>query len=277
MRRGVRLPSASLAQSPNWSRITLPVSGAGYTIFLSNVGLEICLLWRMFSGRHWRHYPYFLSYLLYDLLVSDLGLYSAWILIPLKYPEVYWGVEILSLVLRFLVIWEILRYTFVGSPLLARMASHGIAAPGVVLLLCSVCAFWALEEYGTSHSLCFALERGLGLGQGVVILGVLLLGGYYGIRLGRNLWGVAVGFGGYLSISVIHYALFDMHYEYFPHWQALVPLSFDIMLLVWLWALWDYAPNAALQAAGTADTAASSLWWERWKGTLSTARKVVRP
>lgn len=141
----------------------------------------------------------------------------------------------------------------------------------------SLAAFWTFASYRAVPSPYYALERGLGFPQAVLTLGILLLAGYYQVQIGRNIWGMAVGFGGYVSVSTVNFALFDLYHSFLPYWQVLVPLSFNAMLAVWIWAVWDYAPNPPIVVADAAEQAmALRWWWERWKGTLSNARKVVR-
>ena len=244
-------------------------------ILLLSIGLEVSLLWCLFRRHLWRHYSYFCGYVVYNLIVQDFFLFGVWSLAPRFYRVVYWQTETVSVALRFLVLWEVFRHTFPVGFLTKRMTSKWITVGSLGLGLLS--AIWTLASYRAVPSPYYALERGLGFPQAVLTLGILLLARYYHVPLGRNIWWIAVGFGGYVSISTVNFAVFDLYHSFLPYWQVLVPLSFNAMLAVWIWAVWDYAPNPPIAVADAAEQAAELDWWrERWKGTLSSVRKVVR-
>jgi len=276
------LPTRGGAAPPS-SRIPLSeynnapfVTTTSYTIFLTGVALEVCILWRLSRRQQWRQYFYFLFYVLYDFIVLDLILFGVWRFAPSLYRGFYWGSETISAALRFLVIWEVFRHTFPKGSALQQIASKGIGLVSLGLGLFSVSVFWSLDAYSRLHSPYAALERGFGFSQAVLILGILLMARYYGVQFGRNMWGVALGFGTYVSICVVNFAVIDLQHSFLPYWQALVPLSFNAMLAVWTWAVWTYAPNPPIVTANTAEQAAQLGWWtDHWNRMLSTVRRVV--
>ena len=252
------------------------MSSLSYVIFLSSILLEICLFWRLLRASLWRHYPYFSCYVLYTLLADDLFLFVVMKLAPGLFRLVYWQAETLSAALRFLVILEIFRHMFPRSSAIRTMALRWASSAGSGLALLSL--FWALRAYRATPSPYYAMERGLGFLQAALTLAVLLLGRYYQVQMGRNVRGMALGLGGYVSLSVIHFALIDLCHWFLPYWRVLVPLSFTAMLAVWIWALFDYAPNPSLAEAAGAEPGPDLDWWaQRWARTVSLVRRSVHP
>jgi len=123
------------------------------------------------------------------------------------------------------------------------------------------------------RSLNLTLDRSFGFAQSIFILIILLTARYYGVQMGRNLWGIAVGFGAWISISTVNYALFDLTGSFFPYWQFLRPLSFVGLLAVWTWALWDKSPGPYL-ADRLVPAAALDAWTQSWNRTQDSLRRV---
>ena len=136
-------------------------------------------------------------------------------------------------------------------------------------------SFWGVETYNTFHSFYPAIERSFGFAQAVLVLGLLMIARYYGVQLGRNLWGVAVSFGAYASVLTMNNAMVDLGHWYVPYWRLLSPLSFVAMLGMWVWAVWTYAPNPPIAAGEEAmQIAELGRWTDRWNQTVATARRV---
>jgi len=146
------------------------------------------------------------------------------------------------------------------------------------LAILAVGSFWSYATYPRSYSIHAALDRSLGFAQAVMILGMLFAARYYGIQLGRNVWGIAIALGSYASISTANNALIDLVHSFLPYWRVLSPLSFVGMLGVWTWAVWAEARNPALVAMPVSDLDAEfGHWVEGWKRTTSTVRRVTNP
>lgn len=253
------------------------LSFSAYAALVVSLALEICLLACLVRRHLWRRYFSFFLYVLYELMIMDFFLLGVWTLAPQLYRGFYWNVESISVVSRFLVLWEIFRQTFPRGFTLSRLASRAVGIFSLGLWLFSVCVAWSVQAYSRFHSPYPALERGIGLAQALLTLAILLLARYYGIRLGRNVWGMAVGFGAYVSATSVSFVVIDLYRSFVPSWQLLAPLSFDFMLAVWAWALWTDSPNPKIAFANPAQRVAALRWWEEWWGrTLSTLRKVMQ-
>jgi hypothetical protein len=145
---------------------------------------------------------------------------------------------------------------------------------GMIVFLAALS--WGAKNYKISHSVYFASERTLGFCQAFLILAILLFARYYNLHLGRNLWGVAIGFGLFSSFSIVNFALIDLVPSFFRYSQLLTPFGFVSMLGVWTWAMWTYSPNQAV-TDGPLDHSDIERWSEDWGRTLSSIRRVTRP
>ena len=186
--------------------------------------------------------------------------------------------EAAGLPLNFLVVWEVFRQTFPKGSSLRRLASKGFILAGFALTVFLIDAFWGFKAYTVFNSVYLALERSFGFARAVLTMGLLLVARYYEVPLGRNVWGMAVGFGTWASILTANNALFDLDHSFIPFWRIVSPLSSMAMFGIWIWAVWSYAPNPVLE---TVDAAAmdSNLqaWAENWDDTVSAARRIIHP
>jgi hypothetical protein len=192
---------------------------------------------------------------------------------PELYATYYWNTETLGVALRCLVVWELFRHAFPSGSGLRRTVSRGFGVVAVGLLVFTVGALWSYEAYARLRSMNLTLDRSFGFAQSIFILIILLTARYYGVQLGRNLWGIAVGFGAWISMSTVNYAMFDLMGSFFPYWRFLRPLSFVGLLAVWTWALWRASPRPYL-SDGTVPAADLDNWTEHWNRTQSSLRRV---
>jgi hypothetical protein len=117
------------------------------------------------------------------------------------------------------------------------------------------------------------LDRSFGFAQSVLILSILLTAKSYDIPLNRNLWGIAVGFGAWISLSTLDNAVIDLTHSFYPYHQFLRPLSFIGLLGAWTWALWEASPIPSI-AERPVPKAELDTWTEHWNRTQSSWRSV---
>lgn len=252
----------------------------GYVDLIGTSGplLEVCLLWRLLREQMRGRYPYVFSYLVFCVLGMDLTLFVARHTIPSVYANLYWCLEMVSLVFRFLVVWEIYRKTFPRRSPRYRIPLKWLWVTCFwAALFCLSTLSW-FRAYSSFHSRYLALECGLGFAQAVLVLGQLLVAKHYGFPMARNIWGIAVGFGAYRSVCILSFSLFELDRSLLPYYQTVVSLSFAAMLAMWTWALWIYAPNPRGSIEPAKVRAEELVWWtRRWEKTLGAVRKVVNP
>ena len=244
-------------------------------IGLAGPVLELLALFLLLRRGLWRVYRLFFVYAIWlfaansALLLTDHVHHFREI-----YPAVYWHVDSVDIVLRLLVVWEVFRQTFPKNSGLRRSLSKGLAIIAFMLLVLAGGTLWGYQNYNGLRSLHLALDRSFGFVQAVMILGTLGVARYYGVRFGRNIQGIALGFGTWASISTANSAMVDLAHSFLPYGDYLRPVSFVFMLVVWIWALWVYEPNPPIIESQPAEL---NQWTEEWNRTLSAARTIIRP
>jgi hypothetical protein len=200
--------------------------------------MEAVLLWRLLSWKAWRSYPLFLFYFLF-LLARQAAIASvriAYGVDSMAYSQWFWYSSTLSDVLKFVVAWEVYRNAFQ-----AGSAAQRFAGALLVAVLTGLAVFYFV---GGAHDTNFWVAVGLNLTFTVTVwmFGVLALGQYYRIPLGRNVWGIALGIGIYLSTAVVNLSMLGLDDRAFPLGTQVRRLSFSASVAIWIWALWSYRP-----------------------------------
>lgn len=246
-------------------------------IVLSGHGLQLCLIALLLRKSLWRTYPFFFSIAVW-IEVRNLVIPALQTHFPAAYQSYYWKTDVIDVVLRFLIIWEVFRQTFPKGSALAKSLSNGFSGIFYGLAIFAIGTAWTFQTYSQYHSIYPALERSFGFAQAALIMGILLAARYYGVRLGRNVWGIAVAFGGWVSIVTANNAMIDLAHSFLPYWQILWPLSYIAMLSVWTWAVWVYAPNPVITEAELAPNDPQvRAWASDWDRATAAARKAVAP
>jgi hypothetical protein len=247
-----------------------------YPLGVSGVLLGFLLLWRICRERLWRPYPFLSVYIAYVSCAS--------VLLPVvvhlygyssrPYALAYWGNETVAGFLWVFIVWEIFRHSFPSGLPVRRFV-------GVVSVLLAAAAgglLFAPSAAGLPHALGYAvpdIKSHVGLIGAPVILWLLVAARYYRIPLGRNIWGIAIGFGMFLSSTAANFAASLLGSPLAKITVILGPASFVVMLAVWAWALWRYAPNPRI-APASAETSELDLilWRQEWHRLLTSMRKA---
>jgi hypothetical protein len=247
-----------------------------YAICVTALALELSAVLLLLRKDLWREYQFFFVYAIWlfaansALLLTDLYFRQR----PAVYPAVYWHIDSVDIVLRFLVVWEVFRQTFPRKSGLNRSLSKGLGMIALGLLVLACATLLGYQNYSGLRSLHMALDRSFGFVQATMILGTLVVARYYGVRFGRNVRGIALGFGTWASISTANSALVDLAHSFLRYGDYLRPVSFVFMLVVWIWALWVYEPNPPIRESEAVEL---NQWTEDWNRTISTARTIIRP
>ena len=256
------------------------VSAFALVFVILSAALEVCLVWCLLRAGLVSRYPYY-SFYLFCVVLRTAALHVAqWYGVdripPDVYASYYWNTESIGVALRCLVVWEVFRHAFPpGSPL-NKIAARGFGVIAFGLFIFAVgtlSALWSYQTYAKLHSLYPAIDRSFGLVQSAFILAILLAVKSYGIRLGRNLWGIAVGFGAWISLSTLSNAAIDLTHSFYPYLQFLRPLSFVGLLASWTWALWEASPLPSV-AERPVPTTELDAWAENWNRAQSSWRMV---
>ena len=215
----------------------------GQILWWACIAQECLLLIRSVQGRFCQRYSLFYAYLSYVLLGDLLRLY-VYIFHPGSYQNFYWNTQFVSVLLGYGVIWEIYRQALEHYPGAARIARDLLSV--IFILVVSKAFVTTLSGRHTWSPARTTAELELNLRTVQAIL-LVALGGllfYYPIRIGRNLRGMILGYGFFISTSLINLSFRSHFGEKFNLWRPyLQPVSYLATLLIWYWALWSYYPN----------------------------------
>lgn len=210
-----------------------------YVIPFVGTFLEGLLCWRLAARRSWGSWPYFSIFVFYTFL-RDIALFQVSRYEPRWFPAFYWRGETLSLFLRFLVIWEFFRGLFPVRSTLHDLAWKTLLTLEILALPVVFLLFWIQMSHAHTVYAHFSplFEQYISLMQVSLLLAPAAVARYYGVALGRNMWGLGFGFGIYLAVCSIDFAGLQVSRKFLPYWHLLSPITFICMILVWLWAFW---------------------------------------
>jgi hypothetical protein len=244
----------------------------GYTIFGLGWSLYLLLLWRCLKTEQWRSYPFFFGYVFYTFL-RDVVLSALLLLQYGAYAKLYWLSFMGEALLWFVVTWEVLRQTFPRGLGPRRIAAGVLIS---VLFLLALVFYYSGPQPGAYFIADFV--RKIALSVTVWLLVVLALARYYGISVGRNIWGMAVGLLVVVSAHIANFAAVEISPSFSPIWSLLVPLGSTFTLLIWTVTLWSYVPNPRPSVPSEpVQQEALSYWEERWAALGMTIRKAFKP
>jgi hypothetical protein len=244
-----------------------------FAINVVGLALELATVVALLRKGLWRAYTFFFAYAIW-LFAANCAILIADVYFRGVYPAVYWHIDSADILLRLLVVWEVFRQTFPKKSGLNRSLSKGLGIAALVLLGLACATLLGYRNYSALRPLHMALDRSFGFAQATMILGTLVVARYYGLRFGRNVRGIALGFGTWASISTLNSAMVDLAPSFSRFGNYLRPVSFVFMLVVWIWALWVYEPNPPIRESEAVEL---NQWTEDWNRTISTARTIIRP
>ena len=103
------------------------------------------------------------------------------------------------------------------------------------------------------------IERDLRVVQALAILTLVTLFLYYAIPFGRNLGGIVLGYGLYVLTVILQFTLWP--YVVFPRiWSYALPVTYFVVLVLWVWALWSPAPAAVTEVEPQLEEDYKVLW-----------------
>lgn len=233
--------------------------------------LQSLLFFRAFRCRLWRYYPFFYSYLTYTA-VRSVVLSLPLIIRQPFYSKLYWWSHVLAALLRFGIGADIHRYVFPrNSQVRATAGTVVISALALLAFL-----FW-VGGAGPGHYMLDTLRK-IALSVAAWILIVLGLAHHYGIRIGRNVLGMAVGLLIFTGSELVHLAAMDLVPRLSSVWSFVHPIAFVFMLMIWTSTLWRYSPNPGTSVLDEASARELlSIWQDRWEQIPVALRKLVKP
>lgn len=209
-------------------------------IWFIALALEVMILFRGFTNRTLRQFPYFYSYLGY-VLFQDVFRISIYLSHRDLYPQVYWSTQFIGLLFGCGLVWEICTLALRPFPGAQRVARYLLA---LVALLLVLNAALEIGQPGSNWAISTTvdLERDLRFVQAIALSVLFSVFAFYGLSLGRNLLGLTLGYGVFVASSVINLAVRARFGDQFQRWwQYLQPSLYLVVLLIWCASLWRYS------------------------------------
>jgi hypothetical protein len=231
--------------------------------------LQVLLLWAcsavaqlivlilLCSKGNFRKLPYFTLYVTLNLcqVAFLVILYSMWGATSETARPLAWYSECVTLLAQALATTEILRGTLRPYQGIWGLVWRALAFTSIVVLLLVALATrgdWATAKW-------FELNRGYHLTFAAAVIACLLLIRYYSIQVPAAYKLILGGFCLYscteiLINTVLQTLLKKAFYAYQPIWQSSTMLSFIVVQLIWVAALWKPLPVDARQAPPPSDS-----------------------
>jgi hypothetical protein len=192
-----------------------------------------------------REFPLFFAYTLYQVL-SNAVLFAL-DHSPTVTPDAYHVAinidGVLSIVLRFAVLYEIFVVVLAPYEALKRVASLVIQLVLVALLSVSlfVAAYGPVAEYTSRHiSLYIAMDRAASIVQCGLLLLLFGFSAYFGLRWRSFVFAIAGGLGFYLAVQLAVLAI--SAYIYVPHGDMIGIAAYHLSVFAWLFYAWAPQP-----------------------------------
>ena len=234
--------------------------------------LQGLLFWRGHLCGLYRRYQLFYLYLLYATLWSiTVGI--PYVRRHPAYPQVFWLNQLVFGVLRLGIAAEIYRHVFPKTCGLRQRAGMIVA----IALMLFALMFWAIGPSPTPSAIFDSLRK-ISLSVAACIMLVLGLARYYGIQVGRNIWGMAIGLLLFMGSELVRLAAFDAFPRFLSFWRIVHPITFVLVLMIWTWALWNYSPNprvVPLEERTRRELLAA--WEDRREAIAHILRKIAKP
>jgi hypothetical protein len=206
------------------------------------VTLEILLLVRGIRGKLALRYPAFYSYIAFVLL-QDIFCFAVHLWYPRIYTGVYWIAEFLSLLFGCAVVFEIYRVGLAAFPGTARMARNALGFLFALAIARAIADTWTDPRWWMEAATT-QIEGALRAVEALAIAVLAALFLFYSIPVGRNLRGILLGYGLFVSSSVLTLEFVSTAGTTFRHFLAAVyPDFYFVALSLWLVHLWSYAAN----------------------------------
>ena len=212
------------------------------SVWWAGILLETIVLYRGFRSRLLLKYPFFYLYIA-SVLLGDSSLYFVRLVTPSLYSRWNLAAALVSLILGYGIVLEIFKHILTPYPGVEKLArAGGLIIAGLILSFATVYPLMA----STSARIfpIVQVERNFWAVQAIFLFGVLGLISHYRISMGRNLKGMAFGYGLSLATTLMALALrtyigssFRVARNYVETFSYLTCLS------IWVVALWSDHPN----------------------------------
>lgn len=208
-------------------------------IWWLGISLDCFLILRGLVGGWAKHYRIFYFYISFVFCQEMLRILADhWS--PAAYLYTYWITEFVGALLGCGIVFEIYKAGLGLYPGTARMARNILA---LVFVLAFTKAFVdaSNDPRWLPAASTMELERNVRIVQFLAIAALVALFCFYRVPFGRNLRGMVLGYGFYVTASIpqLTFAASEGG-RFLAFWKYLAPISYDIALLLLAVHLWSY-------------------------------------
>lgn len=209
--------------------------------------LQALVLFRGFRGRTLSKYHFFHIYVASGCLGNIfLYAYYVWCRDYGAYQKAYWIVQFATLMIGCGIVLEIFRHILSPYPGADKFASIIVLATFGAIFCFALTYQFLAPDWSTTKGSVVELERDVRTVQAIFLVVILAVVSYYRLPVGKNLHGMISGYGLYIVTSLFTLAIRAYAGPRFnTAWSVIQPFSFDFSLVIWLLALWSYAPGPA--------------------------------
>lgn len=231
-----------------------------YGLWLFGPLVQFGLIISMSLRKLRREFPVFYAYTVFHVL-REVVSFAAMKLWYASYLWVFWGAELVDMILTLAVVQEVYAHTFRPYPALQQFANNLFRWGGIFLAL--FCVISAAPAHGVSRLLSYALaldKSGCVIAFGLIAF-LLLVARGAGLRWRSHAFGIAVGLGMATSIFAATIALrINVPGEHARQIFLLVQAAaYDIGICTW--AAYLFWPSRSPESAhGTVDRMAVERW-----------------
>jgi hypothetical protein len=220
------------------------LTASAYLLWTLTVALEGLLCAVVVHRRLWRCLPLFTTYVLVKFLVTI----ALWLVYTrLGYDSVFayyffWSTQSLLLVIRASVCAELCLLTFRSRPgLWLQVRRLLIAIAAAILVYAAIDAY---RQASVVTRFILTSERSLELTVAVLLTSFLLIANRYRIPMDRAATLIAVGVCIHSAFQILNNTLFKAWLDpYFSWWNNVQMVSFQVALVIWLFALRKPLPD----------------------------------
>lgn len=244
---------------------------AGWSLTLIGLVTLSLLVWRARVARLLSLFPVFYSYIIY-VLCGTVTLTVIYVIRPRWYATGFWFHELVCVLVEFAVLVEIADHMFQPFPAIRHLGrALTLLISFTFALVYILPAILQRHEPGATL-LDFALRASVT--KAVILAGLVFTAHRFGLRLGRNVAGLMLGFSIYLGVNVANFAAAQNFGQalYIRILWVMSPIAFTLCLLVWTIALWELAPmprTDSVRPAPGGNSQALTLELARFNGALS--------
>jgi hypothetical protein len=213
-----------------------------HVIWLGGILIDLLVMYRAIRTNLPARYPFFCAFFFVITFVS-VSRYLVHRYHPAYYAAWFWFTDFLSLILGCGIVLEIFKHALLGYRGARRFARNFALALFVAVLVAVV--GYSLVVRGTlaTEATYFELDRDFLAAQAIFVFAALAVVSYYAIPIGKNLRGIVLGYGFCVCGSLVSFALRSQIGRGFDPWMLVEPLSYDVAVLIWVFALWSPHPE----------------------------------